>query len=456
MEDAVVCKSFPVIQSPGSAPVLKMGDINLDKPPYDQGTYMGRAKHFLRLTNPINAFASNAELEEAKRIVTEFRKSRKMPAGYNADKLWATKYLYDSAFHPDTGEKMIVLGRMSAQAPMNTIITGSRLQRWVPILIKARLQRWIPLLIKARLQKQLIASYCAACGGALSTALFLNSKVKNMNPIYARLVPFAAVCGANFINIPMMRSGELINGTPVFTADNTRVGESKAAARYGIGLVCISRVLMALPGMTVTPIITNIAINKGVFCRRPSMVVPFQLFLVGLCVTFATPMCCAIFEQRASISVDRLDEELKDEWTAASANVVTSSSCSWWGTFARTLCYAIFEKHASISVDSLYEDEWTAALAMVVTRSSCSWWGTFARTLCCAIFEKRASISVDSLDEDEWTAAPAMVVTRSNIQSKRATSSLLLPAVACTGSLTRTKVKKNYPKTKEVYFNKGL
>ena len=48
-------------------------NINLDEPRYDQSTYMGRAKHFFITTNPLNVFASDAELDKAKQIVEDYR-----------------------------------------------------------------------------------------------------------------------------------------------------------------------------------------------------------------------------------------------------------------------------------------------------------------------------------------------------------------------------------------------
>jgi sideroflexin-1/3 len=84
--------------------------INIDKPRYNQSTYLGRFKHFALLTNPLNLLATNKQLENAYSIIESYRKTKILPKDMTIDELWKAKYLVDSAYHPCTKEKMFILG----------------------------------------------------------------------------------------------------------------------------------------------------------------------------------------------------------------------------------------------------------------------------------------------------------------------------------------------------------
>lgn len=60
-----------------------------------------------------------------------------------------------------------------------------------------------------------------------------------------------------------------------------------------------------------TPVVTNYLDKRGVFVKYPWSAAPVQVMLCGVFLTFATPMACALFSQRAQISTAKLEPELQ-------------------------------------------------------------------------------------------------------------------------------------------------
>ncbi|SPP74373.1 sideroflexin-1-3 [Drosophila guanche] len=297
--------------------------VDIDQPKYDQSTYVGRAKHFFLVTNPLNVLASNKKLEEARQIVLKYRAGKEVPECETIEDVWKAKYLYDSAFHPETGEKQIIIGRMSAQMPMNTLITGGMMAFYQSTRAVVFWQ-WFNQTFNAIVnytnrsgaspvsKSQLLTSYCLATSGALATALSLNRAVKMMNPLVGRLVPLVAVAAGNCINIPCMRMQEIRNGIVLLDEKNTEMGVSRKAACLGISAVILSRISMAIPGMTMTPVLMNVLEKRGFLAKYPNWNAPIQTLFCGFVLIFATPMGCAFFKQRAAIKVASLETKVRE------------------------------------------------------------------------------------------------------------------------------------------------
>ncbi|XP_024936340.1 sideroflexin-1 isoform X2 [Cephus cinctus] len=243
--------------------------------------------------------------------------------GITADQLWQCKYLYDSAYHPDTGEKMMVIGRMSAQVPMNMIITGCMMTFYksTPAVI---FWQWCNQSFNAVVNytnrsgsnpiplSTLVQSYVGATTGAVITALSLNRLSRRAPPLAGRLVPLAAVAAANCVNIPLMRITELREGIDLRNAEGTTIAKSRKAAREAIGSVTISRILMASPSMVLSPLLLDFLERRGLLRRAKWAAGPIQVILCGVCLTFATPLCCALFAQRVAIPLERLEPEVRE------------------------------------------------------------------------------------------------------------------------------------------------
>jgi len=301
--------------------------IDIESPRYDQNTFEGRARHFFITTNPLNSLATDAELDKAKAIVDAYR-AGKVDPNLTEDELWEAKQLYDSAFHCQTGEKLFLPGRMSFQVPGNMTITGCMMTfyKTTPAVIFWQFanQSFNAIVNYTNrnasagvTNEQLGQAYVAATSASVITALGFNKLVASSPTLSAgivgRLVPLVAVAAANFVNIPLMRQQEIKHGIEIQTADGKSAGLSSNAAVAAIQQVVPSRVGMAAPAMFIPPVIMSKLEKTATFIKNPWLKAPATVLLTGFCLTFSTPLCCALFPQKAAIELSALEPKLQEE-----------------------------------------------------------------------------------------------------------------------------------------------
>uniref|UniRef100_A0A8C4XZD9 Sideroflexin 2 n=1 Tax=Gopherus evgoodei TaxID=1825980 RepID=A0A8C4XZD9_9SAUR len=168
--------------------MIRLTDFSIDAPRWDQNTFLGRLKHFFNITDPRTVLVSEHELDQAKALVESCRAGL-VPPGTSQEQLFYAKKLYDSAFHPDSGEKMNLIGRMSFQVPGGMAITGFMLQfyRTVPAVV---FWQWVNQSFNALVNytnrnaacpislTQIGVAYVTATSTALATAVGLNLYTK--------------------------------------------------------------------------------------------------------------------------------------------------------------------------------------------------------------------------------------------------------------------------------------
>ncbi|WKY16630.1 hypothetical protein Q1695_001347 [Nippostrongylus brasiliensis] len=292
--------------------------FNPDQPRFDQSTFYGRLRHFAGITDPFIAFTPTADLLKAKSLMDKCRLDNKAPA--TLQELHRAQRLFQSAFHPDTGELQNFAGRMCFNVWGGTMLCGAMMiwykstpavvfWQWANQSFNALVNYTNRNAKSAMTTQDLLVAYTTAVGGALGLAVGLKQYFakREVSALAQKMVPLAAVAVANAINIPLMRQNELKNGLSVTDETGAVVGTSRLAATKAISLVVLSRNILVAPCMILTPIIMEALEKVERFKRHFNRLnIPTQLLLTFVIYGAMVPVGCGLFPQQNSIKLSTL------------------------------------------------------------------------------------------------------------------------------------------------------
>jgi len=320
-----------------SSTSLSFKPLNLEKSRYDQSSYTGRIRHFLDVIDPFTLLTTDTQLQSSLQLIEKYKTNPQDPSlkGVSEEELWSAKKQSDAIIHPDSKEKVFILGRMSAFVPCNLLLTYGMLTastagtnifwQWMNQTYNVVMNYSNRSIQKGSTTQysELLGPYAGAVGVSCTLVLTLRKAAESIskNPaipsaakfIASILVPYTAVASAGAANVIFMRYPETQKGVEVKNQRNEVLGISKVAGYEGVKMTALTRLLLPVPILIAPPVIMKAIESTGVLQNRPKLRIPVFLTVITGCLWAALPLAIALFPQTAEIDVKKLEKEFQEK-----------------------------------------------------------------------------------------------------------------------------------------------
>ena len=298
-------------------------------PEFDLSTLMGRVRKMFQVTSMATLFTTDAELDDARATLKSYRAGDKTvgaPAAYAANAALA------AVLHPDTGEKIFPVFRMSCQVPVNLVLFYAMMNAGTlpAIAFWQTVNQSFNVGVNyanrnastSLTNAEIATTFGAAVVGSVGVSLGIRQIVLRagaLNPVTTALIGFGGVASAHLINVTAMRGVEITDGVDVLDpADMSVVGQSGQAGRRGVGLTIFSRVSLAAAVMTIPPLV----LKKLPLPPRARL--PVELGLIAGLIWGVMPFSLGAFPQMYEIDADSLEPEFHGRTSKATGRPLTT------------------------------------------------------------------------------------------------------------------------------------
>eukprot|EP00922_Rhytidocystis_sp_ex-Travisia-forbesii_P003939 GHVS01005712.1.p1 GENE.GHVS01005712.1~~GHVS01005712.1.p1 ORF type:complete len:367 (+),score=66.40 GHVS01005712.1:216-1316(+) len=293
--------------------------------------YCARVLAFQRRMNPVLLTLSDGQIRNAKTIVRNPN---------HPDYAWACNVV-EGTVHPQTGDIIPLLGRLSAFVPVNIPVCGGMLLA-PPTLGNVIGWQWLNQTYNAYfnfsqankditkpqetgIDMDLLKGYSAATvvsvGLAVSSTQWLSRSRQLSDVLRARLhmiVPYFAVASAGVANVGLMRIRELTDGIPVFfnvAGENSAepLGASKVAAKQALTQTAISRIVLPIPILALPPPILAVCYRLKAVKASRVLKVAAELTVLVAGIWAGLPCAVGIFPQTASLQLKDVEVDIQEK-----------------------------------------------------------------------------------------------------------------------------------------------